>query len=1018
METTETYLLAAFLAGHDRDANGIKEHLHWFGFRGFTSGFMPFLEVMSKLEPWLLSLRAEYPNLEPALSRLLIAKEFRAKLSTDVALQLQHGECLPGTGFEIAAPQEWFNVPNKPVWPTPVSPPVPIQFAKDRCTPAFLKLFAVSIVLDLVWSPYRHHQNDVFADSLAPLTDFKSHLPSHILWPGPEDLLQGASSSSHLQYKDQIAERRLVRFDEHLILAIEMVGQEVPASQYIQLIVEGFRNKAAKKGVKPKEKKLLEKQALRFESLEHILANTQLDKECRPVMRLQRFAAAANPNLPDKTKRATERKWANRATVNLTDRQLLGEHDTALTQSIRDSVGELLRCSEVPSSELRTESQHNLEALGGYLLRICLSTGQLIDKAEKTRVMPHDLLVQISKNQPLSTGVISYLPSDLNSNSRKYLWNPPGSPPIHNLEILWPPHWETHCTNFSIGEILPLRADAILPEIKEFVAKRIKKREPTSRIFIKHALGREIFAFNTNRAAIRYICGGSNADEEFSPERSSLHHYITFNSSAVTNAYRVAQARLFQKDTLITKAGFLTEHTAQTACMVIEPRRIRFVLEHLRKEIEQSNIQNPIQLHNNFAQYITFVLLLCSGHRETKQLFHFAFSLNLKDAIAFLSDKQRVGSEARFVPLTATAMQLIKAYFTHITWLIHVLELDANPLAEEVKIACGIRISLAPREANSAGLFFKIVGGALRPMGTDDIARTVAGIETRDSSARSVAPAITARTLRRNLATYLANRGISGDGISFLLGHNGKLNLWGAASYRVPNLRLAAARGLLEEYLQINHANTFEATWAKGWKEAISTLTPTFETSNEAFEGRKQISDLASARARMAVLRVVDRDDLEERGISCIDDEVLKEIQAEVRFELGNDRQACEKVLTELARLVDRWRRAGKQNSSAALLNLTRFDPGPVGIEFGRHLAIANHIATRLGTSIKRYLDRGEDRVLNQLSVFASLLVITEAVLNINDLKALVLAFQNNGSTRHNGQIRVRASVETRYAKY
>lgn len=79
METTETYLLAAFLAGHDRDANGIKEHLHWFGFRGFTSGFMPFLEVMSKLEPWLLSLRAEYPNLEPALSRLLIAKEFRAK---------------------------------------------------------------------------------------------------------------------------------------------------------------------------------------------------------------------------------------------------------------------------------------------------------------------------------------------------------------------------------------------------------------------------------------------------------------------------------------------------------------------------------------------------------------------------------------------------------------------------------------------------------------------------------------------------------------------------------------------------------------------------------------------------------------------------------------------------------------------------------------------------------------------------------------------------------------------------
>jgi hypothetical protein len=275
--------------------------------------------------------------------------------------------------------------------------------------------------------------------------------------------------------------------------------------------------------------------------------------------------------------------------------------------------------------------------------------------------MPHEKLLDSAMNKPLPKGIISYQVSDEDEGRRKYYWHPPGLPPILTLELLWPPQWDTHLTDFFVGETLPIESQLIIEEVKECVAKQIGRSEATSRLYINHALGREVFVCNTNRAVLRYICGSSKEHEEFDPERSSLHFYINTKSSAIFNAYKVAQAKLFGKAYLIEQGNFLIKHTPETACMLIKPRRFQVVFEFLLREIERTDISDPFKIHNNFVRYVALVLLLASGHRETRQLFHFAFTLNLTEAIAFLSDKQRIGSEARFIPLTTTAIHLIEA---------------------------------------------------------------------------------------------------------------------------------------------------------------------------------------------------------------------------------------------------------------------------------------------------------------------------------------------------------------------
>jgi len=230
------------------------------------------------------------------------------------------------------------------------------------------------------------------------------------------------------------------------------------------------------------------------------------------------------------------------------------------------------------------------------------------------------------------------------------------------------------------------------------------------------------------------------------------------------------------------------------------------------------------------------------------------------------------------------------------------------------------------------------------PVGTECLTRWIDQIETEIGHFLPDVSKISAFEIRRNYATFLGNRQVSGAEIEFLLGHNSYLHTWGTASYKAPIDRLKVLGTYLEEYLSLNSLTAIRPKWIIKKSEKYYLEVPLFELSYLDYEARKTDSDSAAERARAAILRVVDPEALEDKGVNIIDDDALSEIRKEIAFELQNDNSAKEKALDQLSLLISQWRRMGKVKSSAALVNLRHKRAGPIAIAYGRHLAIANAI--------------------------------------------------------------------------
>lgn len=671
-----------------------------------------------------------------------------------------------------------------------------------------------------------------------------------------------------------------------------------------------------------------------------------------------------------------------------------------------------------------------LDKWSGYLLRTALPTGQLLDEAAATRVISHEqYLNELCANQS-ADGTIVYRQKSSNGELG-FFWNPPmgGDSQCFDLELLKVDDWSVHYRDFTVGELLPLLSDEMIPLLKDRVAQNIGRPEASSRLAIKHALAREMFGFNSNRAAIRFACGVGrrpnirSAIDESTPEESdpldpnSLHHYIHPSCTAVTDAFRIAQERLWGIESP-TAAPVL----AAAACTLIKPTRLSRILDSFKARLAESGTLDFKEQHNLLATYTALILLISTAHRTTACLFHFYFTLNLEEAVAFISDKQRIGSEARFVPLAPTAIAQVRTYLRHLNQMTQKMKRSGERLGWVISSGCGISPPRSAFDAGFAGFMFVFEGETLLPISTSYLEGAIR--ETEDAIGLDIddVSLLTARALRRNFATYLGNRGVSGCDIEFLLGHNSELHAWGPAACRIPSRRLENASALIEDYLKAYRAIPVSPCWIKDTTREPQRVVPSFHQSKSDFEGREFASAAAEARARAAILKVVDPEELQDRGILVIDDEVLKTIQEEIEFELAGDATAKSKVLSELSGMVSKWRKAGRANASAALLNLTRHRPGPIDVLFGRHLSIAVSLQDHLSKAIHSFLQEERTSSKERLGVIAVMLALTEAVLRLEDIAALVDAIQNDGVGRFgescDRQLRIRTQVESRHAIY
>jgi hypothetical protein len=645
-----------------------------------------------------------------------------------------------------------------------------------------------------------------------------------------------------------------------------------------------------------------------YETFERLLAVTQLTTTCMPSFSPTE-ASSHSESQPlefstpsGELEGETYRKlWGNGISPNLDDRDLALESAYGFSKKERKALSFEVHATCDQSRENMRNEEHVLKQASSFALNVALSTAKTLQNAFCTRVVRTTDGPQIAEGNELPPNILTVSTSSGNAQPttswRTAFVNETGL--ILPLEFQ-PPKWPDHCQDFEIHELFILTPDVLVDKIEKRIAKRVHRTHKQLRLSIKHALARDMFSFNTNKAVIQFVCDPHEIPNKGASDVTSLKNYVHPRSLCVTNAYRYAQRRLLSGDTEGTGPPE-ARWTDEAACMFIQASRMKAVVTQMRQNAEENDPSNVWAHHAHFALYVAAYLEAATAHRESAQLFHFPFTIDTTERLAFLADKPTIGSEARFVGLGPDAIALLAEYHAHILWLIEWVRPQDKMLAEAIEIAVGIRRALEASSSPGVGMLFTYTATSLKSISTEQIQEEMTRIDMQMGNSPDTD--FGARAKRRNLITFLANVGASGMDLEVQLGHNGDQHLFGPASNWIPLERMQRMQPLIDRYLLVNGWEVVRAIWARKTKEIFPALVPQFESSNEAYEGRALSADAAKDRARSAIIAalppIVDAADTTTHWGSDQIDEVRRSI--ELAFVKDVDQQAVIGVFNKIA---------------------------------------------------------------------------------------------------------------------
>ncbi|QTN21806.1 hypothetical protein HZ992_16720 [Rhizobacter sp. AJA081-3] len=864
------------------------------------------------------------------------------------------------------------------------------------------------------------------------------------------------------------------------------------------------------------------------------------------------------PPVPEeKTPAPTTRRWGNRGSQQLRDRELLAEWTYGLNALEASALAASFSASPAPAADRIVLKADMLAAAGGLLAQVGALTASTMTEAallpvsvrsdgissEPSAARPGGRQFVIERRDPRRGDTVLWAPKQAAGVA---LWLE-----VEDLDL----HLHPFQRDFVIDELLPLPIDEIWLQVLEHLGERLGRSSHQVDLCVKHILARQIFLSTANRAIVTHLCStrptGKTADDESEPDelnvgegvdqdddseisdendaagsaddqtlqeddeelevrRESLSHYVHPRCAAVRHAYRMAVHAIRYPEVPHPQASAKPREAIEGDTWV-DATRMAAVLDWLAERAIDRKGKPAYRHSNDFMLYAGALVVTAIGHRNARALLPFLHDVSLDDAIAFVADKINVGSEARFVPLVKPVVEQLRWCRAHIAWLIAALARSNPAHADRLRTALGF---LQPQKGADAvqqvGLLFRIGTRRVVPLST----RLVQWAIRRAWKALQFdGPApFDIRALRRNVATWLADDGVSGAHIELLLGHVREQHPFGAASVWIPAVELKRLQEPLERYLVEMGGKAIAAPWAKDYLGRLNAPLPSLVSSNQAYEARKLETDEANRRARRTVLevvpesmlldgtcvdlndadlkriengirdryggepavveavitqlevlkqewrteagyaaprsellkpagptnvhfsvdgqfnaeldairrvatRVLKKSQLRGRRVLLLDDETVRKLMDGIEDELRDDPRAKARVRTAFAELATGWRRSGKYRVTAASLNLARISEGPVELNFGRHLALANCVADGLEDQIKNYL-REERTAQRVLGLIAVLLVCCEAVLDRQELERLIMVLQTEGPARFAGQLQLRASIETMAAEY
>ena len=554
-------------------------------------------------------------------------------------------------------------------------------------------------------------------------------------------------------------------------------------------------------------------------------------------------------------------------------------------------------------------------------------------------------------------------------------------------------------------------------------------------LLVRDFLSRQLFAATTNAALVRLLCDQTITGEKHSGRRQiALSYYLNLRPSQVWEVYKEVCEELLPFGLQPPTLKDALSERQDVPDYVLSLTQFRSLTGYMSSRIVPiDEAQNLIDVHNAFADYTLLLLVAATGHRKSLTPLYFPWDICLEEKLAFISDKQVTGSEARFVPLPQVAVDQYQAYRSHLLALLPKLA-DFSAVARHVQSLLSSELGHTGERANIthcadpeySQFFFIDAERQPQTLGTNRLDQIINAARIPGALEQ-----ISVRRFRNGLADYLWGALKSGSKVQAWLGHASELHSFGEASTWSVQEWANEIRPLVQAYLSERGLVCRASPLVRGARPTMGGAhgAPSLSMGTASYEGRAVSSKFASTRALKVLRQMLPEDYLEWQASPSLDgdnsaaqflviDDVLeKQMAQELRYRLGGDRLALDKVTNTINQEFRRLRKLGAR-VTAASINLFRSDPGPVSVNFSRHLRIASEIRRAW---LARWLDDGLGRLedLNQASIarlahLAISLVIFDATLDPIRVKALTLAATSPDNLQiHPDTITLRAPIAT-----
>jgi Phage integrase family len=512
--------------------------------------------------------------------------------------------------------------------------------------------------------------------------------------------------------------------------------------------------------------------------------------------------------------------------------------------------------------------------------------------------------------------------------------------------------------------------------IRYFQGDGLEKNERSERLALSFYLN-----FENERAIDPYVDGckyifgkyGSREGTDFQNNLNQLH--LSFEE--IRNAVKYMEQE------------FATENLIQVG-------------EIPKKQDEAVDIL--INQHNQFTRYTLFFVLALTGHRQTKTPFYFPWDFNFENDSIFIADKQTTGSEARFVPMCGLLRQQFSQYIQHLNAVSNMDEFSNEVREHARSLSAYFSFEKKHNELCASyqtppihGLFFHIRtnGHGLQTIATNKIDSVLAQFNKNFTKRLRATLAqylwengCSGRDVQTFLGQHPERHSFGPESnlvfdawsinISNLIDEYAKANRFNIvaspfkkltkekiqSSAVIPHPYLAQNESaVVEKYtIAASDITSLEAIDGIAKNQGVSNLKP---PTNNSYEVRHLDSAWASVRVRALVRQELDEAIFsnEETEISQFSDkkipfekvdtnrnqlltedevQVLKSaLKKTIQDRYPNDLLAQRKLEEELSRYFQEHNKRGRPLTSAASINLSKTQPGPIEVGFSRALRLA-----------------------------------------------------------------------------